>query len=107
MGFKKSGKRMAKIKVTIISLFLLLNFNLTNAYEISDLIRILIDKNENSSSFKYDDLIDDQNLIKKPTQKVISKLTDLAEQYRIEVTEVEKIQFKKIIGQLLMLQEDL
>ena len=62
MEFKKSGKRMAKIKVTIISLFLLLNFNLTNAYEISDLIRILIDKNENSSSFKYDDLIDDIDL---------------------------------------------
>ena len=62
MEFKKFGKRMAKIKVTIISLFLLLNFNLTNAYEISDLIKILIDKNENSSSFKYDDLIDDIDL---------------------------------------------
>ena len=53
---------MAKIKVIIISLFLLLNFNFTNAYEISDLIKILIDKNENSSSFKYDDLIDDIDL---------------------------------------------
>ncbi len=62
MEFKKFGKRMAKIKVIIISLFLLLNFNLTNAYEISDLIKILIDKNENSSSFKYDDLIDDIDL---------------------------------------------
>ncbi|MDC3007074.1 DUF4338 domain-containing protein [Candidatus Pelagibacter sp.] len=45
---------------------------------------------------RFDDLIDDHNLIKKPTQKVISKLTDLAEQYRIEENEEEKIQFKKI-----------
>ena len=29
---------------------------------ISDLIKILIDKNENNSSFKYDDLIDDIDL---------------------------------------------
>ena len=53
---------MAKIKVILISLILLISVNKTYAYEISDLIKILIDKNENSSSFKYDDLIDDLDL---------------------------------------------
>ena len=62
MELKKFGKRMAKIKVILISLILLISFNKTYAYEISDLIKILIDKNENSSSFKYDDLIDDLDL---------------------------------------------
>ena len=52
--------------------------------------------NKSLKETRFDDLIDDQNLIKKPTQKVISKLTDLAEQYRIEENEEEKIQFKKI-----------
>ena len=62
MELKKFGKRMAKIKVILISLILLISFNKTYAYEISDLIKILIDKNENNSSFKYDDLIDDLDL---------------------------------------------
>ena len=62
MELKKFGERMAKIKVILISLILLISVNKTYAYEISDLIKILIDKNENSSSFKYDDLIDDLDL---------------------------------------------
>ncbi len=69
------------------------NKNLT-VDELADAFLQIIDKSLKET--RYDDLIDDQNLIKKPTQKVISKLTDLAEQYRIEETEEEKIQFKKI-----------
>ena len=69
------------------------NKNLT-VNELADAFLQVIDKSLKET--RYDDLIDDQNLIKKPTQKVISKLTDLAEQYRIEETEEEKIQFKKI-----------
>ena len=69
------------------------NKNLT-VNELADAFLQIIDKSLKET--RYDDLIDDQNLIKKPTQKVITKLTDLAEQYRIEETEEEKIQFKKI-----------
>ena len=69
------------------------NKNLT-VDELADAFLQIIDKSLKET--RYDDLIDDQNLIKKPTQKVITKLTDLAEQYRIEETEEEKIQFKKI-----------
>ena len=36
--------------------------NTANAYEISDLIKILIEKNNTDSSFKYDDLIEDKKL---------------------------------------------
>ena len=69
------------------------NKNLT-VNELAEAFLQIIDKSLKET--RYDDLIDDQNLIKKPTQKVISKLTDLAEQYRIEENEEEKIQFKKI-----------
>ena len=69
------------------------NKNLT-VNELADAFLQIIDKSLKET--RYDDLINDQNLIKKPTQKIISKLTDLAEQYRIEETEEEKIQFKKI-----------
>ncbi len=69
------------------------NKNLT-VNELAEAFLQIIDKSLKET--RYDDLIDDQNLIKKPTQKIISRLTDLAEQYRIEENEEEKIQFKKI-----------
>ena len=53
---------MEKIKVIIISLVLIFSFLKANSYEISDLIKILIEKNNTNSSFKYDDLIDEKNL---------------------------------------------
>ena len=69
------------------------NKNLT-VDELADAFLQSIDKSLKET--RFDDLIDDQHLIRKPTQKIISRLTDLAEQYRIEETEEEKIQFKKI-----------
>ena len=59
MEVEKFGERMEKIKIIFISLFLLLSINIANSYEISDLIKILVEKNKNNSSFKYDDLIED------------------------------------------------
>jgi outer membrane protein TolC len=53
---------MGKIKVifflTIISFYI----SSAKSYEISDLIKILVEKNNTNSSFKYDDLIDNKNL---------------------------------------------
>ena len=59
MEVEKFGERMEKIKIIFISLFLLFSINIANSYEISDLIKILVEKNKNNSSFKYDDLIED------------------------------------------------
>ena len=58
---------MAKIK--IIFFIILFSFLLSNAksYEISDLVKILIEKNNTNSSFKYDDLIDDKKLLNADT----------------------------------------
>ena len=53
---------MAKIKIVLLSIFFSVLSNNLSSYEITDLIKILIEKNETNSKFKYDDLIDDKNL---------------------------------------------
>ena len=53
---------MAKIKIIFLSTFLLFFSKGILSYEITDLIKILVEKNETNSKFKYDNLIDDKNL---------------------------------------------
>ena len=53
---------MAKLKIVLFSLFFSVLSNGLLSYEITDLIKILIEKNETNSKFKYDDLIEDKNL---------------------------------------------
>ncbi len=53
---------MAKIKIIFLSTFLLFFSKGILSYEITDLIKILVEKNETNSIFKYDNLIDDKNL---------------------------------------------
>ena len=53
---------MGKVKVIFFLIILSFCFNTAKSYEISDLIKILVEKNNTASSFKYDDLIDDKNL---------------------------------------------
>ena len=58
MGAQKFRKRMAKLKIVFLSIALCWSLPL-QAYDIDELVKILIEKNENNSSFKYDDQIDD------------------------------------------------
>ena len=58
MGPQKLGKRMAKLKIIFLSIAFCWSIPL-QAYNIDELVKILIDKNENNSAFKYDDQIDD------------------------------------------------
>ena len=53
---------MAKIKIIFLSGFFLFFSKGILSYEITDLIKILVEKNETNSKFKYDNLIDDKNL---------------------------------------------
>ncbi len=53
---------MAKIKIIFFSTFFLFFSKGILSYEITDLIKILVEKNETNSQFKYDNLIDDKNL---------------------------------------------
>ena len=53
---------MAKIKIIFLSTFFLFFSKGILSYEITDLIKILVEKNEKNSKFKYDNLIDDKNL---------------------------------------------
>ncbi len=53
---------MAKIKIIFLSTFFLFFSKGILSYEITDLIKILVEKNEKNSQFKYDNLIDDKNL---------------------------------------------
>ncbi len=53
---------MAKLKIVLFSLFFSVVSNSLLSYEITDLIKILIEKNETNSKFKYDNLIDDKDL---------------------------------------------
>ncbi len=53
---------MAKIKIIFLSTFFLFFSKGILSYEITDLIKILVKKNETNSQFKYDNLIDDKNL---------------------------------------------
>ena len=53
---------MAKIKIIFLSTFFLFFSKGILSYEITDLIKILVEKNETNSKFKYDNLIDDKNL---------------------------------------------
>ena len=53
---------MAKIKIIFLSTFFLFLSKSILSYEITDLIKILVEKNETNSQFKYDNLIDDKNL---------------------------------------------
>ncbi len=53
---------MAKIKIIFLSAFFLFFSKGVLSYEITDLIKILVEKNETNSKFKYDNLIDDKNL---------------------------------------------
>ena len=62
MEFKKPGKTMAKLKIVLFSLFFSVVSNSLLSYEITDLIKILIEKNETNSKFKYDNLIEDKDL---------------------------------------------
>src|SRR6056300_1562888 len=61
MGSQKLGKRMAKLKIIFLSIAFCWSMPL-QAYNIDELVKILIDKNENNSAFKYDDQIDDISL---------------------------------------------
>ena len=61
MGAQKFRKRMAKLKIIFLSIALCWSLPL-QAYDIDELVKILIDKNENNSAFKYDDQIDDISL---------------------------------------------
>ena len=53
---------MAKIKIIFFSTFFLFFSKGILSYEITDLIKILVEKNETNSKFKYDNLIDEKNL---------------------------------------------
>ena len=53
---------MAKIKIIFLSTFFLFFSKSILSYEITDLIKILVEKNETNSKFKYDNLIDEKNL---------------------------------------------
>ena len=53
---------MAKIKIIFLSTFFLFFSKGILSYEITDLIKILVEKNETNSKFKYDNLIDEKNL---------------------------------------------
>ena len=53
---------MAKLKIVLFSIFFSVLSNSLLSYEITDLIKILIEKNETNSKFKYDNLIEDKNL---------------------------------------------
>ena len=53
---------MAKIKIIFFSTIFLFFSKGILSYEITDLIKILVEKNEINSKFKYDNLIDDKNL---------------------------------------------
>ena len=53
---------MAKLKIILFSLFFSVLSNGLLSYEITDLIKILIEKNETNSKFKYDNLIEDKDL---------------------------------------------
>ena len=53
---------MAKLKIVLLSLFFSVVSNSLLSYEITDLIKILIEKNETNSKFKYDNLIEDKDL---------------------------------------------
>jgi hypothetical protein len=55
---------MGKIKVIFFLIVLSFCFNTAKSYEISDLIKILIEKNNTDSAFKYNDLIDDKKTSK-------------------------------------------
>ena len=61
MGAQKFRKRMAKLKIVFLSIALCWSLPL-QAYDIDELVKILIEKNENNSAFKYDDQIDDISL---------------------------------------------
>ena len=61
MGAQKFRKRMAKLKIVFLSIALCWTLPL-QAYDIDELVKILIEKNENNSAFKYDDQIDDISL---------------------------------------------
>ena len=61
MGAQKFRKRMAKFKIVFLSIALCWTLPL-QAYDIDELVKILIEKNENNSAFKYDDQIDDISL---------------------------------------------
>ena len=61
MGSQEFRKRMAKFKIILLSIGLCWSLPL-QAYDIDELIKILIEKNENNSAFKYDDQIDDISL---------------------------------------------
>ena len=49
---------MAKLKIIFLSISLCWSFPM-QAYDIDELVKILIEKNDNNSAFKYDDQIDD------------------------------------------------
>ena len=53
---------MAKIKIIVFGTFFLFFSKGILSYEITDLIKILVEKNETNSKFKYDNLIDEKNL---------------------------------------------
>ena len=61
MGAQEFRKRMAKLKIILLSITFCWSLPL-QAYDIDELIKILIDKNENNSAFKYDNQIDDISL---------------------------------------------
>ena len=58
MGSQKLGKRMAKLKIIFLSIVMCCSIS-AHAYDIDELVQVLIKKSETNSSFIYDDLIDD------------------------------------------------
>lgn len=61
MGSQKLGKRMAKLKIIFLSIVMCCSIS-AHAYDIDELVQVLIKKSETNSSFIYDDLIDDLSL---------------------------------------------
>lgn len=61
MGSQKLGKRMAKLKIIFLSIVMCCSIS-AYAYDIDELVQVLIKKSETNSSFIYDDLIDDLSL---------------------------------------------
>ena len=89
---------MAKLKIVLFSLFFSVVSNSLLSYEITDLIKILIEKNETNSKFKYDNLIEDKNLQNADTYTYQKLITHL-----IFLIIIQVLQVHLIIIQILIL----
>ena len=110
---------MAKIKIIFLSTFFLFFSKGILSYEITDLIKILVEKNETNSKFKYDNLIDEKNLELADTlyipeidysfneaRKILNLGASDARGYMIRNNEWKYIYFKSFPPQLFNLKND-